>query len=116
MAKNVLIYHNPRCTKSREALSLLRERGLDPEVVEYLKSPLSAGEIRALIGKLGLPPHDLLRTREAPYAALALGKESSLDEIALAIERAPILLERPIVVVGQRAAIGRPPERVLELL
>jgi arsenate reductase (glutaredoxin) len=112
----VRIYHNPRCTKSREALGLLRERGVEPEVFEYLKTPLSAAEVKQLIGKLGVPPHEILRAKEAPYAELGLSPSSTLDEVASAVERAPILLERPIVVVGKRAAVGRPPERVLALL
>lgn len=115
-SSKVRIYHNPRCTKSRETLALLRENGVEPEIVEYLKTPLSAAEIVALIGKLKLDAHALLRTKEEPYKRLKLSPKSSQAEIATAIAIEPVLLERPIVVVGKRAAIGRPPENVLALL
>ena len=110
------IYHNPRCSKSREVLALLRERGLEPEVVDYLKTPLDAAGVKALIKKLGVKPHALLRTKEEPYARLKLSAQSSLDEVARAIASEPVLLERPVVVAGARAAIGRPVENVLALL
>ncbi len=84
--------------------------------MEYLKDPPSADELEQLIGKLGIEPHALLRTKEAPYAGLGLSKTSSRAQVARAIAQHPILLERPIVVVGKRAAIGRPPENVLSLL
>lgn len=112
----VRIYHNPRCSKSRETLALLREHQVEPEVVEYLKAPPSAEEIEQLIEKLGVAPHALLRSKEAPYAELGLSKQSTSDEVARAIASHPVLLERPVVVVGKRAAIGRPPENVLALL
>jgi arsenate reductase (glutaredoxin) len=112
----VRIYHNPRCTKSRETLALLREHDVEPEIVEYLKQPPSAREVDQLIGQLGLEPHALLRTKEAPYTELGLSKKSTRAQIVSAIAEHPILLERPIVVVGKRAAIGRPPENVLPLL
>ena len=114
--QSVRIYHNPRCTKSRQALELLRERGVTPEIIEYLKTPPSAAEVKQLVSMLKIAPHALLRSKEAPYAELKLSKASSLDEIAEAIAEAPILLERPVVVVGKRAVIGRPTEKVLELL
>lgn len=117
MAKQaVRIYHNPRCTKSRETLALLRERGVEPEIVEYLKQPPTASELEDLIAKLGIQPHDLLRTKEEPYAKLKLGPQSTRAQIVKAIASEPVLLERPIVVVGKRAAIGRPPENVLKIL
>jgi arsenate reductase len=112
----VRIYHNPKCTKSRETLALLREHGVEPEVVEYLKTPLSAAEVVQLIAKLKLDPHALLRTKEEPYKRFKLSPKSSQAEIATAIAEEPVLLERPIVVVGKRAAIGRPPENVLAIL
>ncbi|HKU43427.1 MAG TPA: arsenate reductase (glutaredoxin) [Polyangiales bacterium] len=115
MAK-VRIYHNPRCTKSRETLALLREHGVEPEIVEYLKDPPTAEEVEQLIAKLGIEPHGLLRTKEEPYARLKLGPKSTREQIAKAIAREPVLLERPIVVAGKRAAIGRPPENVLKIL
>jgi arsenate reductase len=112
----VRMYHNPRCSKSRETLALLREHGVEPEIVEYLKEPPTAAEVVELIGKLKLDPHALLRTKEEPYARLKLSPKSSQAAIAKAIASEPVLLERPIVVVGQRAALGRPPENVLSLL
>lgn len=116
MAKSFVIYHNPRCSKSRQTLALLEENGVEPEVVEYLKNPPSQAAIKGLIKKLGITPHDLLRRKEAPYKELGLNKESSTTEIVKAIADNPVLLERPVVVHGDRAAIGRPPENVLELL
>lgn len=112
----VRIYHNPRCTKSRETLSLLQEHGLQPEVVEYLKTPPSASEVEVLIKQLGGDAHAILRSKEDAYKALKLSKASTAKEIAKAIAQEPILLERPIVVVGNKAAIGRPKENVLALL
>jgi arsenate reductase len=116
MPDNVVIYHNPRCSKSRQTLELLRKRGIEPKVVEYLKDPPSASRIKELIGLLGIAPAELVRTKEVPFEKHRLGKESSADAVATAIAADPILLERPVVVVGQRAVIGRPPENVLALL
>jgi arsenate reductase len=115
MPKRVTIYHNPRCSKSRQALELLRERGIEPAVIEYLKTPPSIETLMELIELLGVQPLDVVRTKEPEYAASGLGKASSAREVAEAVVRAPILLERPIVVSAERAVIGRPPERVLEL-
>ena len=111
------IYHNPRCSKSRQALELLRERGVEPEVVEYLKSPPDEATLTRLLKQLGIAPRDLLRTKEPEYKALGLG-DAGLDDAALirAMVRHPKLIERPIVVEGRRAVLGRPPEKVLELL
>lgn len=116
MARQVVIYHNPRCTKSRQTLNLLREHGVEPAVIEYLKAPPSKAKIKELITALGIEPHALLRTKEEAYGRRGLSKQSSSDVIAEAIAAEPILLERPIVVVGAKAAIGRPPENVLALL
>ncbi len=111
------LYHNPRCSKSRGALELLRERGIEPDIVAYLDTPPSPAELRALLDKLGLPPRALLRTGEAGYAELGLGDPAVDDDRLLeAMSAHPRLIERPILVVGDRAVIGRPPERVLELL
>jgi arsenate reductase (glutaredoxin) len=110
------IYHNPRCSKSREALALLRARGVDPEVVLYLEAGLDVAEITGLVQKLGIAAHDLVRTKEEAYADAKLSAASSLEDVARAIVAAPILLERPLVVRGARAVIARPPERLLELL
>lgn len=117
MAKStVRIYHNPKCTKSRETLALLRENGVEPEIVEYLKTPPSAAEVEDLISKLKVEAHAILRTKEEPYKRLKLSPKSSQAAVAKAIAEEPILLERPIVVAGKRAAIGRPPENVLAIL
>lgn len=110
------IYHNPRCSKSREALALLKERGIDPEVVLYLQAELTEAELKELVQKLGVPPHAILRTKEDAYAEAKLSEESSLDQVIKAIRKAPILLERPIVVKGNKAVIGRPPEKVLSIV
>jgi len=111
------IYHNPRCSKSRAALSLLQEHGLEPEVVEYLKTPPDAAELTALLDLLGLRPHELLRTGEAEYRELGLDDPTRSDaQIIEAMAAHPRLIERPIVVHAGRASLGRPPERVLEIL
>ena len=112
----VCIYHNPRCGKSRETLKLLRSRGIDPEIIEYLKTPLDAVALRDLVSRLGIPARELLRTKQAEYKAMGLGPDTTDDEAIRAMAEQPILMERPVVVVGERAAIGRPPEKVLELL
>jgi arsenate reductase (glutaredoxin) len=113
----VTIYHNPRCSKSRQTLALLEEQGLAPRIVEYLKTPPAAAELKAILKKLGLKPRDLMRQGEPRYAELGL-KDSDVDDdtlIELMVAN-PILIERPIVVRGTRAALGRPPEKVLEIL
>jgi len=112
-----VFYHNPRCSKSRQALALLQQRGIVPEIVLYLDSPPDAAALRLLLTQLELPARALLRTGEEVYAALGLAAPS-LDDAALieAMAAHPRLIERPIFVCGQRAVIGRPPERVLELL
>lgn len=111
------IFHNPRCSKSRAALELLRERGVDPDIRDYQRQPPSVGELGDLVRKLGSGARSLLRTGETEYAALGLD-DPSLDDAALlaAMAAHPRLIERPIFIDGDRAIIGRPPERVLELL
>ncbi|HSQ06911.1 MAG TPA: arsenate reductase (glutaredoxin) [Chromatiaceae bacterium] len=113
----VTIYHNPRCSKSRATLELLRERGVEPEVIEYLKDPPSAAVLDDLLRRLGLEPRDLMRRKEPEYAALGLD-DPGLSRAALieAMVTHPRLIERPIVVKDGRAALGRPPESVLEIL
>lgn len=113
----VTIYHNPRCSKSRQTLDLLRERGIEPSVVEYLKTPPSAAEIADILEKLGRTPRELMRTKEAEYKDQGLG-DPSLGDGALinAMVATPKLIERPIVLAGGKAAVGRPPESVLEIL
>jgi arsenate reductase len=116
MAAEVVIYHNPRCTTSRKTLDLLRERGIEPQIIKYLDDPPSQKRILELIDMLGVAPAALLRTREPQYAELGLSAKSSKTEVARAITEHPVLLERPIVVHAGKARIGRPPERVLEIL
>ncbi len=113
----VTIFHNPRCSKSRQTLALLEERGIEPEVVRYLDAPPDMDTLRGLLRKLGLTARDLLRTGEEEYRALDLGRPD-LDEEALleAMAAHPRLIQRPIVVAGGKARLGRPPEAVLEIL
>ena len=114
---SVTIYHNPRCSKSRQTLALLEERGADPQVIEYLKTPPTAAELKAVLKKLGMRPRDLMRRNEAPYKELGLGDDSLSDDALIeAMVANPILIERPVVVKDGRAAIGRPPESVVEIL
>jgi arsenate reductase len=114
---DLTLYHNPRCSKSRGALELLEARGLTPNVVRYLETPLNAAQIKALLGKLGISARQLLRSGEDEYKMLQLADES-LSEAQLidAIAQHPKLMERPILEVGAKAIIGRPPENILELL
>lgn len=113
----VTIYHNPRCSKSRLTLALLEARGIPATVVEYLKDTPDAPALRALIAKLGVTPRQVMRRGEAVYKELGL-EDPTLDEADLiaAMVANPILIERPIVVSGDKAAIGRPPEAVLDIL
>ena len=113
----VTIYHNPRCSKSRATLKLLEERGIAPDIVEYLKTPPDAAALGGLLDKLGMEPRDLMRRKEAPYRENGLDDSGlSRDALIAAMVAHPILIERPIVVAGDKAAIGRPPEAVLEIL
>lgn len=111
------IYHNPRCSKSRETLALLQARGIEPEVLLYLETPPSVEELKELLARLGLSARQLLRTGEDEYKQLGLA-DAGIGEQALleAMHAHPRLMQRPIVVAGARAAIGRPPEAVLEIL
>jgi arsenate reductase len=113
----ITIYHNPRCSKSRQTLALLEENGYEPDVVEYLKDVPDAATLRAVLKKLGIGVADLLRKKESPYKELGLADKLD-DEAALiaAMVENPVLIERPIVVSGNKARIGRPPEDVLEIL
>ena len=113
---DVVLYHNPRCSKSRSALALLREKGVEPDVVEYLNTPPTAAELRALVKKLGIKPEALVRTGEDIYKSRFKGKTLSDAQWIDALAANPILIERPVAVRGERAVIGRPPEKVLELL
>lgn len=113
--KKYVIYHNPRCSKSRESLKILEEAKASVQVVEYLKNPLTESELKEVLKKLGIPAKDILRTKESIFQELKVDLENE-DEIIKAIVDHPILLERPIVVSNNRAVIGRPPENVLNLL
>jgi arsenate reductase (glutaredoxin) len=110
------IYHNPRCSKSRETLDLLTQHGIAPEVVHYLTETPDAATLKALLKKLGLPARTLLREKEDEYKALGLDNPALTDDaiIALMVQH-PKLIERPVVVKGDRAVLGRPPENVLQL-
>lgn len=110
------IYHNPRCSKSRNTLALLQERGVEPEIILYLDNAPSARQIGGLLKKLGIPASQLVRRGEADYKASGLSAKSSEQEVLDAMAQHPKLIERPIVVHGDRAVLGRPPENVLELL
>ena len=113
----VTIYHNPRCSKSRQTLALLEERGIEPEIVLYLETPPSAAALKKILAKLGEGPRAVMRKKEAPYKDLNLGDESLTDAALIkAMAENPILIERPIVINGNNAALGRPPEAVLEIL
>ena len=113
----VTIYHNPRCSKSRQTLQLLRDRGIEPEIVDYLKTPPSADEIDAVLSKLGLEPRAAMRGKEAAYREAGMADESLSRRALIDLMAAnPIVIERPIVVSGARAALGRPPENVLSIL
>ena len=114
---SVKIYHNPRCGKSRQTLQLLQEQGIEPTIIEYLKTPPSVQELDDILQKLGMEPRLLMRKGEAEYKANGLD-DASLDRQALitAMVNKPILIERPIVIAGGKAAIGRPPEAVLAIL
>lgn len=114
---NVTIYHNARCSNSRGALALLRERGVEPTVVDYVAHPLGAAALGVLVARLGVPLRELLRSKEAAYAELDLGHPARTDEeLYAAVAAHPVLLNRPIVVTDKGALLCRPPERVLELL
>lgn len=113
----IRIYHNPRCSKSRQALQLIRDAGVEPEVIEYLKSPPSTEELQQILKKLGMDAQNLMRTGESLYRELGLAqRDLTPDEAVRILHEHPQLMERPIVVSARRAVIGRPPERVEELL
>lgn len=113
----VTIYHNPRCSKSRQTLALLEEQGVAFKVIDYQKTPPSAAELKAILKKLGLRPQDIVRVSEARYAELGLKqRDVPDDELLRLMAENPILIERPIVVAGRKAALGRPPEQVLKIL
>ncbi len=117
MSSEVRIYLNPKCTKCRLSMQLLDEKGVKVDVVEYLDQPPSAAELNEILKLLALEPRQLMRQHEAPFKELNLGDESlSRDELIQAMVENPILIERPIVIHGNKAVIGRPPEKILDIL
>ena len=117
MSSPIVIFHNARCSKSRAALALIRERGVEPEIVEYLKTPLGSEALQDLLLALGIPARELIRSGEAPYRELGLADPHLLEaDLVAAIAAKPILMQRPVVRRGNRAVVGRPLERVTELL
>lgn len=114
---DLTLYHNPRCSKSRAALQLLEDRGLVPQIVRYLETPPTAGQLTEVLSRLGITARALLRTGEDDYKALNLAApELSEADLIAAMVAHPKLIERPILIAGNRAVIGRPPERILEIL
>ncbi len=114
---SVEIYHNPRCSKSRQALKLLEEKGIEPKVVKYLETPPDAATLTRILEMLGMEPRDLMRRKEKEYKALGLDDPNlSREALIQAMVEHPRLIERPIVISGDRAALGRPPESVLEIV
>ncbi|MDX1442238.1 MAG: arsenate reductase (glutaredoxin) [Gammaproteobacteria bacterium] len=114
---HVTIYHNPRCSKSRQTLSLLEEKGIEPIIVKYLDNPPSEDTLRQLLDQLGISAHDLIRTGESEYKELGLAEKIDDDDaLVAAMASHPKLIQRPIVVANGKARLGRPPESVLEIL
>ncbi|UPR35040.1 arsenate reductase (glutaredoxin) [Vibrio splendidus] len=115
---SVVIYHNPRCSKSRQTLEVLQENGVQPEVIKYLETPLTVEQLKVLFTQLGFESvRDMMRTKEADYKEANLGDASVTDEdLFSAMAANPKLFERPVVVANNKAKIGRPPEQVLEIL
>ncbi len=117
MSDKITIWHNPRCGKSRDALKLLEAEGVSPEIVRYLDDTPTEAEIRRVLGKLGIAPRQLLRTGEDEYKTLGLADSSLSDEQLIAVMAShPKLIERPVVIKDGKAVIGRPPEKVVELV
>ena len=112
----VTIYHNPRCSKSRQTLRLIEEQGIEPEIIEYLEDTPDAAKLTEIIRLLGVSARDIMRTGEAIYKDLGLKDETSETALITAMVHHPILIERPIVVSNGKAVIGRPPEAVLQIL
>jgi len=114
--KGLTIYYNPRCSKSRATLAILREHGADPRVIDYVATPPTAAELRAIVAKLGIKAEQLVRRKEEIFKSKYAGKELTDEQWIAAMVADPILIERPIVVAGDEAELGRPPERVERLL
>ena len=114
---SVTIFHNPRCSKSRQTLSLVQEKNIDINIIEYLKTPPDISQLKQILKKLGYEPRQLMRKSEQIYKDLDLGNENkTAEDLVIAMAQNPILIERPIVLSGEKAAIGRPPESVLNIL
>ena len=117
MQHEVTIFHNPRCSKSRAALQIVKKLGIEPIIIEYLKNPPTPEKIKLILNKLGVNPRDIMRTKEPVYLEKELNNQDlANEELIDAIAESPILLERPIILVGGKVAIGRPPELILEIL
>jgi arsenate reductase (glutaredoxin) len=114
---SVTIYHNPKCSKSRQTLELLSTKDITPTIIEYIKNPPTVEKLKEILSQLGITPRDLMRKKEDTYKKLVLGTPSltNKDLIDLMIEH-PILIERPIVIANGKAVLGRPPEQVLDIL
>ncbi len=112
----VTIYHNPRCSKSRQTLALIQEQGIDPDIIEYLKSPPSEAELDSILTRLGMEPEALMRKGEDEYKQYFKGRDLSRAEAISLMVQYPKVIERPIVVNDGKAAVGRPPEAVLDIL
>lgn len=117
MTDTIQIYHNPRCSKSRTTMNLLTDKGVQPEVIEYLKTPPTKQRLEQILNMLGIEPRQLMRTHETEYKENKLADEAlSRDQLIEAMVKFPKLIERPIVICNGKAAIGRPPETILEIL
>jgi len=117
MTEPTRIYHNPRCSKSRQTLALLNERGIEPEIIRYLETPPTAQELTDILNKLGCEPRELMRTKESEYKELGLDNpDLTRDQLIEAMVQTPKLIERPIVINKGKAALGRPPEAILDIL
>ncbi|MGI3168570.1 arsenate reductase (glutaredoxin) [Pseudooceanicola sp. C21-150M6] len=112
----MILWHNPRCTKSRQTLNLLEDYGIRPKIRPYLLDPPSEAELREVAEKLGVGPLGMMRTKEKAFKEMGLTINASNDALFAAMAAAPVLIERPILIAGDRAAIGRPPENVVPLL
>jgi arsenate reductase len=116
MANDVIIWHNPRCSKSREALKILEEKGIEPKIYRYLDEHPTKEEIKEVLKLLGVGPRDIMRTKEAVYKELGLKDVDDDEKLIEAMVEHPRLIERPIVIKGNKAVLGRPPEKVIELI
>lgn len=117
MSNNVRFFHNPKCSKCRLTMGILDEKGVDTTVIEYLNTPPNIAELNEILGLLGLEPRDLMRKHEAPYKNNNLDNpDLSREQLIQAMIDNPILIERPIIINGNKATIGRPPEKVLDIL